>query len=313
MAERRMFAKTIIDSDVFIDMPISARLLYYDLAMRADDDGFVNSPKKIMKFVGASTDDMNILIARQFVIPFESGVVVIRHWKIHNYIRKDRYQETVCKEEKRLLSIDENNSYELKNNTPLTIGQPNDNQRLTQDKISKDKLELSKESIVEDKSDDKCTMCAQCDGEISADLDSQGDMEYSTPQAEVVSVNCPYAKIKELYHSICISFPRIKDITGNRKKAIAARWRTHKNLEIFQELFTIAESSPFLKGENDRNWSADFDWMMKPTNFSKILEHKYDDRSPGDTKLTGALGILAKMYDEAKEREVDENDRNGNT
>lgn len=298
MAERRMFAKTIIDSDVFIDMPISARLLYYDLAMRADDDGFVNSPKKIMKFVGASTDDMNILIARQFVIPFESGVVVIRHWKIHNYIRKDRYQETVCKEEKRLLSIDENNSYELKNNTPLTIGQPNDNQRLTQDKISKDKLELSKESIVEDKSDDKCTMCAQCDGEISADLDSEGDMEYSTPQAEAVSVNCPYAKIKELYHSICISFPKIKDITGNRKKAIAARWRTHKSLEIFQELFTIAESSPFLKGENDRNWSADFDWMMKPTNFSKILEHKYDDRSPGETKLTGALGVLAKMYEE---------------
>lgn len=128
-----MFAKTIIDSDVFIDMPISARLLYYDLAIRADDDGFVNSPKKIMKFVGASTDDMNILIARQFVIPFESGVVVIRHWKIHNYIRKDRYQETTCKEEKRLLSIDENNIYEL-NNMPSIIGQPNDNQRLTQDR-----------------------------------------------------------------------------------------------------------------------------------------------------------------------------------
>lgn len=322
MAERRMFAKTIIDSDVFIDMPISTRLLYYDLAMRADDDGFVNSPKKIMKFVGASTDDMNILIARQFVIPFESGVVVIRHWKIHNYIRKDRYQETVCKEEKRLLSIDENNSYELKNNTPLTIGQPNDNQRLTQDKISKDKLELSKESIVEEKSDDKCTMCAQCDGETETDikknteinikLEGKKEIDNFSPQAEVVSVNCPYAKIRDLYHKICISYPKIKTIDGNRKTAVGARWRTYKSLEVFEELFTIAESTPFLKGENDRNWSADFDWMMKPTNFSKILEHKYDDRSPGETKLTGALGILAKMYDEAKEREADENDRNGN-
>ncbi len=153
----------------------------------------------------------------------------------------------------------------------------------------------------------------ELDTDIDIDLDSEGDIEYSTPQAEAVSVNCPYVKIKELYHSICVSFPKIKDITGNRKKAIAARWRTHKSLEIFQELFTIAESSPFLKGENDRNWSADFDWMMKPTNFSKILEHKYDDRSPGETKLTGALGILAQMYDEAKEREADENDRNGNT
>ena len=105
MAERRMFAKTIIDSDVFTDMPISARLLYYDLAMRADDDGFVNSPKKIMKFVGASVDDMNVLIARQFIIPFESGVVVIKHWRIHNYIQKDRYKPTSYQAEMENLTL----------------------------------------------------------------------------------------------------------------------------------------------------------------------------------------------------------------
>ena len=92
MAERRMFAKSIIDSDAFLDMPMSARLLYYDLSMRADDDGFVNSPKKIMKIVGASVDDMNILIARKFILDFESGVIVIKHWRIHNYIRIDRYK-----------------------------------------------------------------------------------------------------------------------------------------------------------------------------------------------------------------------------
>ena len=105
MAERRMFAKTIIDSDMFIDMPMSARLLYYDLAMRADDDGFVNSPKKIMRFVGASIDDMNVLIAKQFIIPFESGVVVIKHWKIHNYIQKDRYKATSYQAEKESLTL----------------------------------------------------------------------------------------------------------------------------------------------------------------------------------------------------------------
>ena len=91
MAERRMFAKTIIDSDAFLDMPMSARLLYYDLGMRADDDGFINSPKKIMRMIGASNDDVNILIARKFVIPFDSGVVVIKHWRINNYLRNDRY------------------------------------------------------------------------------------------------------------------------------------------------------------------------------------------------------------------------------
>ena len=115
MAERRMFAKTIIDSDAFLEMPISARLLYYDLAMRADDDGFINSPKKIMKFVGATNDDMNILILRKFIIPFDNGVVVIKHWRIHNYIRKDTYNETAYKEEKALLELDENKAYRMTN------------------------------------------------------------------------------------------------------------------------------------------------------------------------------------------------------
>lgn len=110
-----MFAKTIIDSDAFLEMPISARLLYYDLAMRADDDGFINSPKKIMKFVGATNDDMNILILRKFIIPFDNGVVVIKHWRIHNYIRKDTYNETAYKEEKALLELDENKAYRMAN------------------------------------------------------------------------------------------------------------------------------------------------------------------------------------------------------
>lgn len=137
-----------------------------------------------------------------------------------------------------------------------------------------------------------------------------GEKDDTTLQAE--AEKCPFAKIKDLYHKICISYPKLRSIDGNRKKAITARWRTYKSLDIFKELFQIAENSSFLKGNNDRNWSADFDWMMKPTNFSKILEHKYDDRSSGEKPLTGALGILAKMYDEAKEREAGENDRNGN-
>lgn len=152
MAERRMFAKTIIDSDAFIDMPISARLLYYDLAMRADDDGFVNSPKKIMKFVGASVDDMNVLIARQFIIPFESGVVVIRHWKMHNYIRKDTYKETPYKNEKALLHLDENNSYTLETeypstNRPRPVDEPLTQVRLGKVRIGKVRLESTRAEI----------------------------------------------------------------------------------------------------------------------------------------------------------------------
>ena len=111
MAERRMFAKTIIDSDAFLDMPQSSQLLYFHLSMRADDEGFINNPKSIMRNVGCKDDDLRVLISKKFIIPFESGIVVIKHWKIHNYIAKDRFKETKYKEERGRLSLDENNSY----------------------------------------------------------------------------------------------------------------------------------------------------------------------------------------------------------
>jgi hypothetical protein len=151
MAERRMFAKTIIDSDAFIDMPVTARLLYYDLAMRADDDGFVNSPKKIMRMIGASQDDLSILILRKFIIPFDNGIVVIKHWRIHNYIRKDMYHETKYKEEKMLLSLDENNAYTLSGTDTLQlrddlVTNPSTQDRLGKDRLGKDRLEIDAEN-----------------------------------------------------------------------------------------------------------------------------------------------------------------------
>lgn len=111
MASRRMFAKTIIDSDAFIDMPLSTQALYFHLSMRADDEGFINNPKKIMRMIGASDDDFKVLCAKNFVIPFDSGVVVIKHWKIHNYIQKDRYKPTVYTEERARLGVKENGAY----------------------------------------------------------------------------------------------------------------------------------------------------------------------------------------------------------
>ena len=112
MAERRMFAKTIIDSDCFLDMPLSAQALYFHLSMRADDDGFVNNPKRIQRMIGASDDDCRLLIAKQYVLTFESGLIVIRHWKVHNYIQKDRYTATTFTAEKSTLQLTENNEYE---------------------------------------------------------------------------------------------------------------------------------------------------------------------------------------------------------
>lgn len=111
MAERRMFAKTIIDSDAFLDMPLSTQALYFHLSMRADDDGFINNPKKIQRMIGCCDDDLKLLLAKNFIFAFESGVVVIKHWKIHNYIQKDRYKATVYQEEKAQLSVKDNKAY----------------------------------------------------------------------------------------------------------------------------------------------------------------------------------------------------------
>lgn len=111
MAERRMFAKTIIDSDAFIDMPLSTQALYFHLSMRADDDGFINNPKKIVRMIGASEDDFRLLQAKKFIIAFETGIIVIKHWKLHNYIPKDRYKPTVYTEELAMLEVKDNNAY----------------------------------------------------------------------------------------------------------------------------------------------------------------------------------------------------------
>ena len=113
MAQKRMFSLNVVDTDRFLEMPISARLLYYELGMRADDDGFVDNWKKIMLFAGLKEDDLKILITKQFIIPFESGVIVIKHWRLNNYLQKDRTKPTIYQEELKQLGVDENNVYTL--------------------------------------------------------------------------------------------------------------------------------------------------------------------------------------------------------
>ena len=113
MAERRMFTKKITESDAFLDMPSSTQMLYFHFSMNADDDGFVNNPKKIQKMCGASDDDFKLLIAKSFIILFDSGIIVIKHWKMHNYIQADRYRPTDYVEEKSMLGIKSNKAYTL--------------------------------------------------------------------------------------------------------------------------------------------------------------------------------------------------------
>lgn len=149
MAEKRMLTPKIIESDAFLDMPLSAQALYLHFNMAADDDGFVNNPKKIQRMIGATDDDFKLLIAKRFVIIFDSGIIVIKHWRLHNYIRSDRYHPTEYTDEMDALNVKENQVYTLKNQDEKTFGMtfclPNDNHPRTESSVVKSRVEKSRE------------------------------------------------------------------------------------------------------------------------------------------------------------------------
>ena len=158
MAEKRMFTQKICDSDAFLDMPLTTQALYFHLNMRADDDGFVNNPKKIQRMIGASEDDLKLLVLKRFILTFDNGVIVIKHWRMHNLLRKDRYHPTQYQEELALLDLKENGSYteKLSGNTEVielaTNWQPTGNQLATEVSVGKvrlDKVSVGKCSVEE--------------------------------------------------------------------------------------------------------------------------------------------------------------------
>jgi hypothetical protein len=140
MANKRMFSLSVVDTDKFLEMPISSRLLYYELGMRADDDGFVNNWKKILLFTGLKEDDMKVLISKQFIIPFDSGVIVIRHWRLNNYLQNDRTKPTIYQKELKSLGLDNNNVYTMDTNCIHSI-----------DKNSIDKNSIEEKEIYKEK------------------------------------------------------------------------------------------------------------------------------------------------------------------
>lgn len=139
MADKRMMSKSVIDTDMFLDMPASTQSLYFHMLLRADDDGFLKNAKTIMRTVGASPDDIKLLIAKQYLIPFDTGIMAIKHWRIHNYIKKDRYKPTDC-EEIKLLEVNEKGEYVLAEPVRSQVGsnmEPQDRDR--------DRLEIGKD------------------------------------------------------------------------------------------------------------------------------------------------------------------------
>lgn len=153
MAERRMMSKSIIKSDTFLDMPATTQNLYFHMLLDADDDGFINAPKSIMRMIGAKEDDMKVLVAKQFVIPFESGVVVIKDWKIHNYIQNDRYKPSTLPE-RDLLNIQKDKTYTLKSDVSRMDTECIQTVSIGKDRLGKDRL--GKDRIGKDSIDTLC-------------------------------------------------------------------------------------------------------------------------------------------------------------
>ena len=221
MAERRMFAKSVIDSDEFLDMPQEAQLLYFHLSMRADDDGFI-TPKKVMRLIGARDDSLKILIAKSFIVPFSSGVIVIKHWAINNLIRKDRYVPTIYQEEKKELE---------------TISEASVNQRLTQDSIGKDSIgkdSIGKDSIGKDSieisnsSSKEDSLSISC-GETSEKVSPPNE---KAPEQEAIFLFMPLRTVDENGNSEEVGIPvswveSMKnlypdlDVEGEVRKAVA--------------------------------------------------------------------------------------------
>ena len=255
MAERRMFTKKIVDSDAFLDMPLSTQSLYFHLNMRADDDGFVNNPKKIQRMIGASEDDLKLLIAKRLLLVFENGVIVIKHWRMHNTLRKDRYNPTQYQEQLQELIIKDNGSYTEKpleipvqqdGNQMATTWQPNGNHLATQVRLGKDSI--GKDSIGKGRLVDE-----------------------EEPQPPLI-----YQQIVDKFNEICISFPKVVKITKSINESIRSCLETYSQEELIT-VFEKAEQSNFLKGDNNHNWQADFEWLIKDDNIAKALNGKYDN------------------------------------
>lgn len=263
MAEKRMFTQKIVDSDAFLDMPLSTQALYFHLNMHADDDGFVNNPKKIQRVIGASLDDLKLLIAKRFILVFENGVIVIKHWRMHNLLRKDRYNPTQYQDQMERLELKDNGAYTEKSPEPLEIKESESVATTWQPDGNQMAHRIGKDRIGEDRR-----------GEVRG-------------EESVETATCQ--QVVDLYHSICVSYPSVKTLSEARKKAIRARLKVY-SLEDFRKMFEKAEGSAFLKGANNRNWSATFDWLLKESNMVKVLEGNYDNktRSPAGAGTTGA-------------------------
>ena len=267
-----MFTMKIVDSDAFLDMPATTQCLYFHLNMRADDDGFIGNPKRIMKITGASEDDLRLLIAKRFVLTFEDGVIVIKHWRMHNTLSRDRYVETSYTDEKKMLLLKDNGSYSL------TGGNPIDDTRL---------IERSGRQTQQRRNKDATKTHADKGLDIDKDIDKEKDINNIIVSKDTICQTDVRRVIEEWNKLQEVGINPIRDIkpSSKRYQLLKGRIREYGIDEVLNAINNV-RNSDFLRGENNRGWMITFDWFVKPNNFLKTLEGNYNKEGQHGTTRT---------------------------
>lgn len=271
LAQKRMFTMKIVDSDAFLDMPATTQCLYFHLNMRADDDGFIGNPKRIMKITGASEDDLRLLIAKRFVLTFEDGVIVIKHWRMHNTLSRDRYAETSYTDEKKMLLLKDNGSYSL------TGGNPIDDTRL---------IERSGRQTQQRRNKDATKTHSDKGLDIDKDIDKEKDNKLIVSKDTICQTDVRRV-IEEWNELQEVGINPIRDVkpSSKRYQLLKGRIREYGIDEVLNAINNV-RNSDFLRGENNRGWMITFDWFVKPNNFTKVLERNYNKEGQHGTART---------------------------
>ncbi len=268
-----MFTMKIVDTDAFLDMPLSTQCLYFHLNMRADDDGFIGNPKRIEKIIGANDDDLKLLIAKRFVILFDDGVIVIKHWRMHNTLSRDRYIETSYTDEKKKLLLKDNGSYSLTNGNSIDdtkLIERSNRQTQKRRKIDERKTHSDKD-IGLDK-DLELDLDTELDKDKEKDINDLIVSKDTIRQADVQRIIDEWNTLEEF------GINPVKRMTSKREQAVKARIRQNHMDDILEAIENIRHSS-FLQGQNKEGWMITFDWFLKPGNFAKVFEGNYLDKS----------------------------------
>lgn len=267
----------IVDTDAFLDMPLSTQCLYFHLNMRADDDGFIGNPKRIEKIIGANDDDLKLLIAKRFVILFDDGVIVIKHWRMHNTLSRDRYIETSYTDEKKKLLLKDNGSYSLTNGNSIDdtkLIERSNRQTQKRRKIDERKTHSDKD-IGLDKDLDKdleLDLYTELDKDKEKDINDLIVSKDTIRQTDVQRIIDEWNTLEEF------GINPVKRMTSKREQAVKARIRQNHMDDILEAIENIRHSS-FLQGQNKNGWMVTFDWFLKPGNFAKVFEGQYADKS----------------------------------